>query len=959
MDNFNLQIEYSHLSDYVKNGMNNLNDFSYFLKTFIKFSEQLISNTKKVINNIISEMMKNEDENQSTLTIRFFEFYNYFLEYLKSIDNQNIKLETDILNPLNDFISHLKSQNSIFFSEFKDLINDTYNQKKKYELCKNNYFESSKKSTEQENLIVKILEEKEKNKSSEIDISEANNKLLKLKELALNDNEIYKIEFEKTNKLFEEKNKLYFPLFSKIKDNEESKETVIKFYFEKINHIFKTKLNSFQEFFASLTTSMTEINIKEDLNLFNEKFNYTYKNNIRIPKEELLIYDLYRRNIEAMIQKNKMLLKKENNSFYPSQEVFIVNNNEKKFIFSNEENMIIEGLFLKNDVDNFKFENLCKKALIRIDYAKDFIDKILDRYTKVIGIQILNENNFERLSSIFSNIINNKIIQNELFEINFAICYMSEKTFYQSELNPFYKVYLCQLLSEKNPNLKTKNFWQNLLILKINNALIQKTEILVQKEIKEEEKKENEKTNIGNQIGDSFYKTFFDVKNFFNSNEKINKRKQYQDKFNKYYQSNKKNVAMKILKDFILHFSCFNLNSSDIVEIITETSTQFSFDDESDILKFFMTVINSNLYSIKNIKFNFQKNYFKKDNFHDFFLNKNYLSKATNKDYKILIILNTLKYLNSSDFINLMCLDKKSSKIIMRKVYKNYLLNLNEHILKKRKIPNFQNPEKRIKIWKKLLNFKAVNYTEIKLNLEKEKDLFLPNNIINLDVLRMWYEEKMEETRKSISNILYSLSISNKNIKYSQGMNYIAEFLYLYIQNEEEAFNIFNSILQSTDYADLFANELKRLNKYFYVFDRIINIYLPEVYLHLKIKQVSVTFYITPWFITLFMSAFHHIKDQNNPKIFIWIFDLFILYGWKSIIKIGLCLMKHFENKILSLDGEALLSFLINDILKLDFFQTNNFDRLKKIYSSFKLEKGLIENLECEYDLRQKIQDKH
>ena len=131
MDNFNLQIEYSHLSDYIKNGMNNLNDFSYFLKTYIKFSDQLISNTIKVINNILSEMMKNEDENQSTLTIRFYEFYNYFLDYLKSINNQNIKLETDILNPLNDFISHLKSQNSIFFSEFKDLINDTYNQKKK------------------------------------------------------------------------------------------------------------------------------------------------------------------------------------------------------------------------------------------------------------------------------------------------------------------------------------------------------------------------------------------------------------------------------------------------------------------------------------------------------------------------------------------------------------------------------------------------------------------------------------------------------------------------------------------------------------------------------------------------------------------------------------------------------------------------------------------------------------
>ena len=96
----------------------------------------------------------------------------------------------------------------------------------------------------------------------------------------------------------------------------------------------------------------------------------------------------------------------------------------------------------------------------------------------------------------------------------------------------------------------------------------------------------------------------------------------------------------------------------------------------------------------------------------------------------------------------------------------------------------------------------------------------------------MWYEEKMEETRKSISNILYSLSISNKKIKYSQGMNYIAEFLYLYIQNEEEAFNIFNSILQSTEYADLFANELKRLNKYFMsLIELLIYIYLKSIFI--------------------------------------------------------------------------------------------------------------------------------
>ena len=39
-----------------------------------------------------------------------------------------------------------------------------------------------------------------------------------------------------------------------------------------------------------------------------------------------------------------------------------------------------------------------------------------------------------------------------------------------------------------------------------------------------------------------------------------------------------------------------------------------------------------------------------------------------------------------------------------------------------------------------------------------------------------------------------------------------------------------------------------------------------------------------------------------------------------------------FWNKILSLDSEVLLSFLNNDILKLDFFQTNNFDKFKKLF---------------------------
>ena len=59
MDYFNLQDEYDRLSNYTKTGISTLSDFSLFLKTYIKYSDQLIINTNKVLSNIISDMLKN------------------------------------------------------------------------------------------------------------------------------------------------------------------------------------------------------------------------------------------------------------------------------------------------------------------------------------------------------------------------------------------------------------------------------------------------------------------------------------------------------------------------------------------------------------------------------------------------------------------------------------------------------------------------------------------------------------------------------------------------------------------------------------------------------------------------------------------------------------------------------------------------------------------------------------
>ena len=57
----------------------------------------------------------------------------------------------------------------------------------------------------------------------------------------------------------------------------------------------------------------------------------------------------------------------------------------------------------------------------------------------------------------------------------------------------------------------------------------------------------------------------------------------------------------------------------------------------------------------------------------------------------------------------------------------------------------------------------------------------------------------------------------------------------------------------------------------------------------------------------------------------------------------------------MNLGLESLLHFLINDILKYDFFQNQNFDKLKNMFDSIKIESALIENLENEFEINEKL----
>ena len=444
--------------------------------------------------------------------------------------------------------------------------------------------------------------------------------------------------------------------------------------------------------------------------------------------------------------------------------------------------------------------------------------------------------------------------------------------------------------------------------------------------------------------------------------EKIRK----QEIYNEIYPKITYDVVFRLIKDFLVHFSCFCVKSYDVIDIISNLLNKYKIIGEEKKIKYFMAIFNSNMYSIKNTNFRIINNddMITTESRINKFMNQNYLKGNANKNNKILIILNSMKYLPFSEYINILLLNKSTYNLIIKTLYSNLLINIDENIPEEysKKNNNIPNPWKnkiiRIKIWKYLLNYnKNINYEkvldEIK-KLEKKQESF---EIIELDVKRMWFEdkEKTELIRKSLNNILCSLAYLHPKIGYSQGMNCIASLLYDVCESEEEAFHVYNGLLESTEYGDLFMNDLKRLNKYFYVFERLIFIYLPEVFLHLLNTKIAPKFFISPWFITLFSNAYKSIKSKGNPKVLIWIFDSFIIEGWGAINKIGLCLMKHFERKILNMDTDELLHFLINDIINYDFFKNSNYDRLRNIYDNLHIENGLIENIESEYEIKNNI----
>ena len=97
------------------------------------------------------------------------------------------------------------------------------------------------------------------------------------------------------------------------------------------------------------------------------------------------------------------------------------------------------------------------------------------------------------------------------------------------------------------------------------------------------------------------------------------------------------------------------------------------------------------------------------------------------------------------------------------------------------------------------------------------------------------------------------------------------------------------------------------------------------------------------------------IRVRRECDILLRILDNFIVSGLKSIMEVGCVALHSYENVLMSKRYEDMMQFLINDMLRSDFFSKKNTEFVENFFNETKISKKLVKNIEEEFRQEQKM----
>ena len=916
-DEINLSKEKKFIEDNYNDSLNELRKISWFIKIFIKMNRE----AKNIYDKKEEEKDKKIDTTTKTNSFLFLSInniYNSFETFVKGINNFISSMENDLAKPLDDFIENQFNFYDKNMIKMKSINNDYIVNKTILDNSKNNYYQSSYES-------------------SQLDANEANNSIfgganaenikmdnsIRDKMTTRNYEFIYKYEIAKYNKEIIGINNEYNLLIDNILNLEKTK---VHFVTSLLNK-FKKYLTDYVKMINNFINEIDKFNSKEigdqeivlQSKIFSKyKDEMKEKNQPRIPK------------IGFMSYQNFLEMKNPTKEELSSMKKLVINPtlnlDENSLINMTKE--FVNNLLEETDIGQEKVANICELLYFpNYDIGKKILNYLYEK-KGISSIVFLNLQNLEYLATIlgFISLHENSIFK-EQFELNLKIIFIAERIFYRSKINND-KIYLSALLS-KNKYYRTNQFWRNIVELKLANKI--KDHI---NRIKNLKYKDKTKKNLfsGWFSGDA-------KKSFLAKTRIIQLIKNFYSLDSEQVQLIEKitiQEMQKLIRQNIPIFANFNFPSELCLDLIAELTEEYRIN--KDNIKFFVTYFNVSNYTIRKIIPNEKSNSI---NIYKQFASTSDINK------KLKLFKNIVPFLSFNDYNNLLLCSKLFHKKLSKTIYK--------YILKQKNLPK----KIRLPIWQNLLGISALkkefNYREILSNTDDKR----VKHEIELDVIRttVGQVENPKEIREQITNVLYAVAQLNGSTKYCQGMNFIVQFLHEKF-GEEEAFFIFLSFFKNTDYRLIFEKNLEELKILFYVFRRVISLLEPELSSYFNSNGIDVNYFVTPWFITLFTGSHQHFKDEDdNSQILFRILDNFILSGLKSLMEVGCVLLHSYENVLMSKRYEDMMEFLINEMLRSDFFSKKNTEFVENFFNETKISKKLVKNIEEEFRQEQKLKE--
>ena len=947
--NFNLDKEIQNYTDISKQSEQTILKLCQFFKTFANDGAKVIDKSKKILEEYFAELRK--EPSSTTNNVSLLGFYNDLHRYIDKLKTILLSIDTNIATKYEKLYKIMQNNHGVALGNLSKLSLIMNENKFKMDKYKHNYFNACKNVMEQEKKIIQLKDNK---KAKEEDFFKNNELLSKYVSVLENQEGIYKGEIKKINKLLEQCEDVYSRNSKIFKDEYGFKLNFILKSFNDFKKEINEIINTSQEFIPKIDKAYKCINVERDLKIYSEHNNYLNENKRRFLLEKFLDYKSLKNNElnDSNEGGNNVSYNKVKSSKDFTKYLKIINLGKKDQIqieFKNEKEKIINDYIMnilkdEKKIGNDKYEHIANFIKNNNENAELILNILINHSKQNSFIKINNLENLYLLSDLLNSIIEISWKNSNIFEFCYMALFIAEKSIYFNKDNVYNKCYLCKVLSKKELYSNSK-FWTDLIIQKIIMLTEIKSKMVIDK--REKEKNDNKNGKMFNKVMGMF--------NFSNDKNKENQLIENEILFGQIYEEKLPLHSVEVIEDYIQHFSNFNFEQKKASQLILELAEKYKFDDS--FVTYFMAKLNSNMcinkednYEKELKQLDYDKLYFNSSNSGTTIKYKRIL------DPKLRGIIYSLKYIEIKDFPNVLALNKNYNKTLVKIIYKNIFIKYHDMDIKTH-----------IDIWKILLNYseikKLYDYQKIKKELDIDNNNYFNNlekmrnskDIIDLDVLRTNFDTDKEKKQLKISYILKAIRYAKNNLKYCQGMNYVAAFLLNLMDNEEETFYLFLCIFNGTEYGKLFIKDLEKLKKYFYVFGRLLNVLLPELDFYLKDNKIDVSYFVSPWFITMFTNTFQNIKDKKNPKILLRIFDLFFFSGWKSIIKIGISLLKNYETTIMNLKFEELLHFLIGNILKSDFFQKENYEQLMQISINFKIKSSLISDIENEYEMKKKL----